>query len=63
MGEKQQISFKIDSDVISDFDKTLNEFRDLTGMKPVRQEAIEVAMKEYIQKLKKQIEALKSLNS
>lgn len=61
MGKKQQISFKIDSDVVSEFDKTLNEFKEATGMKPVRQEAIEVAMKEYIFKLKKQIEALKSL--
>ena len=61
MGEKQQISFKIDSDVITKFDKVLNDFKDITGMKPVRQEAIEVAMKDYISKLEKQIEALKSL--
>lgn len=59
MGEKQQISFKIDSDVITSFDKTLNEFKEVTGMKPVRQEAIEVAMKDYITKLRKQIELLK----
>lgn len=59
MGEKQQISFKIDSDVISDFDKVLNEFKDVTGMKSIRQEAIEVAMKDYIQKLRSQIELLK----
>ncbi len=59
MGEKQQISFKIDSDVIKDFDNVLNEFRTTTGMKPIRQEAIEVAMKEYIIKLRKQIEILK----
>lgn len=61
MGEKQQISFKIDADVIADFDKTLNDFKEVTGMKSVRQEAIEVAMKEYIAKLKKQIELLKGL--
>jgi len=61
MGEKQQISFKIDSDVIADFDKTLNEFKDVTGMKPVRQEAIEIAMKEYIAKLRRQIETLKGI--
>jgi len=60
MGEKQQISFKIDSDVIIDFDKALNEFKDVTGMKSIRQEAIEVAMKDYIQKLRNQIELLKS---
>lgn len=61
MGEKQQFSFKIDSDVIAEFDKTLNDFKEVTGMKSVRQEAIEVAMKEYIVKLKKQIELLKGL--
>lgn len=61
MGEKQQISFKVDSDVIADFDKTLNEFKDVTGMKPVRQEAIEIAMKEYTAKLRKQIETLKKI--
>lgn len=61
MGEKQQISFKIDSDVIAEFDKTLNEFKDVTGMKPVRQEAVEIAMKEYIAKLKRQIETLKGI--
>lgn len=58
MGKKQQVSFKIDSDVISDFDKTLNDFKDVTGMKPIRQEAIEAAMKEYILKLKSQIKLL-----
>ena len=61
MGEKQQISFKIDSEVISDFDKALNEFKDLTGLKSVRQDAIEVAMKDYIIKLRKQIETLKGV--
>lgn len=61
MGEKQQISFKIDSEVIAEFDKTLNEFKDVTGMKPVRQEAVEIAMKEYIAKLKRQIETLKGI--
>jgi uncharacterized protein (DUF4415 family) len=61
MAAKQQISFKIDSDVVSEFDKVLNEFKDATGMRAVRQEAIEMAMKEYIIKLRKQIEALKKM--
>ena len=55
MGEKQQISFKIDSDVIKDFDNVLMEFKDATGVKPVRQESIEAAMKDYIVKMRKQI--------
>ena len=55
MGEKQQISFKIDAEVIKEFDDILMEFRDATGVKPVRQESIEAAMKDYIIKMRKQI--------
>jgi len=61
MGKKQQISFKVDSDVITEFDNTLNEFKEVTGMKPIRQEAIEVAMKDYILKVRKQIKTLKGI--
>lgn len=61
MGKKQQISLKLDSDLITEFDKVRDEFKDVTGMKPIRQEAIEVAMWDYITKLRKQIESLKSL--
>lgn len=61
MGAKQQISLKLDSDVIAEFDQVREEFRIVTGIKPIRQEAIEVAMKDYILKLRIQIEALKKL--
>jgi|GEM_PF-2081015 len=59
MGEKQQITFKVDSDVISDFDKALIDFKEVSGIKPVRQESIEAAMKDYVIKIRKQIELLK----
>jgi hypothetical protein len=59
MGEKQQLSFKVDSDVIKEFDKVLNEYHKATGVKPVKQESYETAFKDYISKLRKQIEVLK----
>lgn len=61
MGEKQQITFKVDSDIIQEFDDVLKEYHQVTGVKPVKQESYETAFKEYIQKLKKQIEVLKEL--
>lgn len=61
MGEKQQIGFKVDSDILIKFDNILDEFHRVTGVKPVKQESFETAMKDYIQKLTKQIEALKAL--
>lgn len=60
MGEKQQLTFKIDSDVISEFDKILSEYKEVTGIKPVRQDSIETAMKDYIAKTRKQIELFKT---
>lgn len=61
MGEKQQITFKIDSDIVREFDEVLKEFHKVTGVKPVKQESYETAFKNYIEKLKTQINALKSL--
>jgi hypothetical protein len=61
MGEKQQLSFKVDSDVIQDFDKVLIEYHEATGIKPVKQESFEAAFKDYILKLRKQIETLRKL--
>lgn len=63
MGEKMQVGFKVDPNIYKDFDEVLNEFHEVTGIKPVKQESFETAMKDYIVKLKKQIEALKGLNS
>ena len=61
MGEKQQISFKVDSDIIREFDEVLKEYHAATGIKPVKQESYESAFKEYIAKLRRQIDALKGV--
>ena len=60
MGEKQQISFKVDSDILEEFDRTLDKFWKVTGVKPVKQESFETAFKDYIKKINKQIEVLES---
>ena len=59
MEEKHQITSKIDKTIVEDFDKALLEFKEATGAKIVRQDAIGVAMKDYTVKLRKQIEVLK----
>lgn len=59
--EKQQITFKIDSIVLRDFDEVLTKFQKVTGVKPVRQNAIETAMVEYTAKLHRYIEQLKGI--
>ena len=61
MGDKIQIGFKVDPVIYNEFDDILEEFHRATGIKPVKQESYETAMKDYIQKLKKQIEALKGI--
>ena len=61
MGEKQQVSFKLDNEVIERFDQTLEKYKVVTGLKPKKLECFEVALKDYIEKLEKQIEALKGL--
>ncbi len=59
MSDKVQLNAKIDANVVRDFDEILNEFKETTGIKPVRQESIETALKDYIHKIKSQIEILK----
>jgi hypothetical protein len=59
MGEKIQMGFKVDSDIYKEFEAVLDEFHKVTGVKPVKQESYETAMKDYIIKLRKQIEMLK----
>ncbi len=62
MGEKKNINFQVDVEILSEFDKALEEFWEVTGVKPVKQESYETAFKDYIKKIKKQIEVLKSQN-
>lgn len=58
MGEKQQFSFKADSDLIKEFNEVLHKFHEVTGVKPVKQESFETALRDYIKKLEKQIKLL-----
>lgn len=53
------MGFKVDSDIYQEFELVLNEFHKVTGVKPVKQDSYETAMKDYILKLKRQIELLK----
>lgn len=59
MGEKTQVSFKVDEDIITRFDNALEKFKEATGLKPKKLECFEVALKDYIEKLEKQAEILK----
>ncbi len=59
MGEKHQVSFKVDEDIIARFDQALEKFKEVTGIKPKKLECFEVALKDYIEKLEKQAETLK----
>jgi len=59
MPDKIQISFKVNSNVVIDLDRAIVEFKKATGIKPVRQDCIEEAMKDYTIKIRKQIELLK----
>ena len=61
MGEKIQMGFKVDSTIYQEFEQVLDEFHKATGVKPVKQESYETAMKDYILKLRKQIEVLKGV--
>lgn len=59
MGEKQQFSFKADIDLINEFNEVLKEYHEATGVKPVKQDSGETAIRDYIKKLRKQIAILK----
>ena len=61
MGEKIQVNFKVDEDVMNRFDEALEKFKAVTGLKPKRLECFEVALKDYIDKLENQAETLKTI--
>ncbi len=58
---KKNITFQAEEDSLQEFDKVLQEYEQLTGLSLKKGNCIEIAMKEYISKLKKQIEVLKGL--
>jgi len=45
--------------MLKQFDDVLTEFIEVNKVKPFRQKSIEMAMKDYVYKLKRQIEVLK----
>lgn len=60
MKEKVTISFKMDLEVSISFDKALVRFNKVTGIKPVKQESYEQAIKDYTDKLNKMIDAIEN---
>ncbi len=56
---KKNINFQAEEDNLNDFDKVLQEYEELTGISLKKGNCLEVAMKDYIIKLRKQIEMLK----
>jgi hypothetical protein len=56
---KKQITFKIDSEVYSELDRLLGEIHQITGISPIRQSAIETAIKRYFVELDEIITRLK----
>jgi len=58
---KKNINFQAEEDNIKEFEKTLKEFETITGIDLKKGNCLEIAMKEYVVKLKKQIEALRDI--
>ena len=58
---KKNINFQAEEDNLNEFEKVLQEYEQLTGISLKKGNCLEIAMKEYITKLKKQIEVLKGL--
>lgn len=50
--EKKQFGFKVNPDTMTEFHLALDDFHRVTGVKPVRQDSLETAIKDYTQKLK-----------
>lgn len=53
-----QIGFKVDEDLINEFEETLVKYHEVSGVRPVKQDSFETAIRDYISKLKKQIKIL-----
>lgn len=60
MKEKITISFKLDLEVSKSFDKALERFQKITGVKPVKQDSYEMAIIEYTEKLNKMTDAIEN---
>lgn len=60
--DKRNINFKASLKLLEDFDKTLKDYEDVSGLSLKKGNCLEIAMRDYIIKLKKNIETLKSIN-
>lgn len=58
---KKNVNFQAEEDTIKELDKVLMEYEEASGISLKKGNCLEIATKDYIQKLKKQIETLKSL--
>lgn len=58
---KKNITFQAEEDNLNEFEKILLEYEQLTGISLKKGNCLEIAMKEYIAKLRKQIETLKGI--
>ena len=58
---KKNITFQAEEDNLNEFEKILQEYEQITGISLKKGNCLEIAMKEYIVKLKNQIEVLKGL--
>lgn len=56
---KKNINFPAEEDTVTDFENTLKEYEEVTGLSLKKGNCMEIALKEYILKLKKQIDILK----
>ncbi|MCW3784932.1 hypothetical protein [Plebeiibacterium sediminum] len=60
MSDKVQVSFKVETELMEEFDTALEKFKEVSGIKPKKLECFEVALKDYIEKLNKQTQALRN---
>lgn len=56
---KKNITFQAEEDSLNEFDKVLQEYEKETGISLKKGNCLEVAMKDYITKLRNQIKMLK----
>ena len=56
---KKNVNFQAEEDTVNEFDKALKEYEESTGISLKKGNCLEIAMKDYTTKLRKQLEVLK----
>ncbi|WP_297095602.1 hypothetical protein [uncultured Draconibacterium sp.] len=56
---KKNVNFQAEEDTSNEFDAVLKEYEEVTGISLKKGNCLEIAMKDYVIKLRKQIELLK----